>query len=162
MYAINRRIISTYLKLGGMPATQTLLAISLSAAIGFVAVLSIEWIWGLYAIYQPVNEWLIQHVLIPGHSKAYYTLIYAHDLVVNVSLAYPFALILALVTPAAGRWKYLAVAVLVIFLWSYRFVLFGEVFFAVSPGFISGLAFTCGSLPLAHLLARHRWVENAA
>lgn len=145
-----------------MPTTRTLLAIALSAAIGFVAVLSIEWVWGLYAIYQPVNGWLIQHVLIPGHAKTYYTLIYAHDLVVNVSLAYPFALILAFVTPAAGRWKYLAVAVLVFFLWSYRFVLSGEGSFVISPGFIAGLAFTCGSLPLAHLLARYRRVENAA
>ena len=143
---------------------RALPAIALSAAVGLVAVLTMEFIWGLYSIHHPINYWLIEHVLLQGYSRTYYTILYAHDVVVNVSLAYPFALLLALATPAAGQWKYIAVAVPVIFLWSYRLVLFGGnplAFFTILPASTIGLAFTCGSLPLAYLLARQRRADAA-
>jgi hypothetical protein len=62
--------------------------------------------WGLYVIFNPINDYLINNLLINNNYQTlYYTLIYSHDILVNSLLVLPFACLLFLLSPR-GNWGY--------------------------------------------------------
>ena len=143
-----------------MNQLRKLVPLTIAVFVGVAYIHVLGAIWGHYVIYHPINDWLVKSLLVPGSKVAYYAVIYLHDVIVNVALAYPFALLVAAIKPKAP-WKYLSISVLTIFVWTYGFVLFdpGPLDFFVDsfPVAIIGLFLTCGSLPLALLIVvKHR------
>jgi len=144
------------------------IAIQIPVAIllGLVTGLSISFVWGFYVVYSPFLTWMSDGVLLPGHKIAFYAVIYTHDLVVSIALAYPFAMLFAhLYKPIVG-WRFILIAALTIFVFGYWSVLSsgGAVVFFVdlAPQSIIGVVNLVGSLPIAYYLVRTRSQSQAA
>ena len=103
--------------------------------------------WGFYAANNPFNEWLLNGLAVNGHGTVYRLVIGAHDVVINILLAIPFAALL-LVRSGLNSWTYAAVAAAaaVVFAnwdtnWSATLI--------TSVGFWMGFAMMLLSLPIA-------------
>lgn len=111
-------------------------------------------IWGYLAMHNFVFDFLIENIL-PWNKIVFYGLIYVFDLVINIALAYPFALIF-LRLPNSKRWQLLGGIVLVLFIYEYRLV-FSDLdllrFFLGSPQALAGMLTMIGILPLTVWLA---------
>jgi len=144
------------------------IAIQLPVAIvlGYVTALSISFVWGLYVTHGLFLTWMIDAVLLPGHKFAFYAAIYAHDALLNIALAYPFAMLFARLYEATVGWRFIVIAVFAMFLSIYWSVLFsgGAVGFFVdhAPRSIIGATMSVGSLPVAYFLVRKRSQSQVA
>jgi hypothetical protein len=66
--------------------------------------------WASYSLNNPIEEWL--RTALPGreHHLLHISLIYAHDVLVNLLLAVPFAAVFQVFSPLK-RWTYVGTAV---------------------------------------------------
>ena len=79
--------------------TQYFIAATIGAF--FSAYAGLFWIY--YAANHPINRWLIDTLLTQGNEVGYFIAIYTHDLLVNVILALPAAILLTIVKPEKPR-----------------------------------------------------------
>jgi hypothetical protein len=110
--------------------------------------------WGYYASVNPLLDWAIADLL-PDNRFLFYTLIYAHDLLVNVLLALPVGYLFRRYLQES-LWAAMIATVILVFLWDYRQVFWGEasdIEFFSSFGAIVGAFITLGLLPLVYYLA---------
>lgn len=144
------------------------IAIQVPVAIllGFVTGLSISFVWGLYLGHSPFLTWMSHSVLLPGHKIAFYAVIYTHDVLVSIALAYPFAMLFAHIYRPTVGWRFIFIAALTIFIFGYWSVLTsgGAVAFFVdlAPQSIIGAMKLVGSLPIAYYLVRTQSQSQAA
>ncbi len=111
-------------------------------------------IWAFLPLVNPVTNWLFERYA-QAAPNLHITLVWIHDFIVNILIALPFAALVARIRPDR-RWTYVAVAVLVIFLWQYRVVLFdfGLIeFVRVDTTAWLGMVLTFIYLPLALFIA---------
>ena len=84
--------------------------------------LVVQIVWAFLPAYNPVTTWLLDSYG-GSNSTLYYALIHLHDSIVNVAVALPFAYLITKLQPDR-RWLYALAAVVAMFLWDYRLVLF--------------------------------------
>lgn len=126
------------------------LAVCVAIAYYFV----IAMFWGLFAAYNPIFNWLLDTYAV-ADPALFRLAVWIHDVTVNVLLALPFAFLFAKISPDR-RWAYVALAVLLIFIWQYRLVLFeiGLLEFAAHGNeALFGMIVTFVYLPVALFLA---------
>ena len=132
-------------------------SIPLAAVCGAVYAWSAITIWAYYIVRSPIPRWIHTAFATPGENTVYYLSAYAHDLILNVLIALPFAAFLAWLTPK-NSWKLVWIAVLVALVTSYWEMLINpsevDGFTLRSAGFYFGALMGLGSLPLAFLLVR--------
>lgn len=125
--------------------------LAVGVAIAYYFVLAM--FWGLFATYNPIFKWLLNTYAVTDPAL-FRLAVWSHDIVVNVLLALPFALLITKISPDR-RWAYVALAVLLVFIGQYRLVLFdiGLLEFLVhSNDALFGMIFTLVCLPFALLL----------
>ena len=123
------------------------------AAISLACNLTAKVVWGYLAVYGPIVSLL--HPLWKQHHMIAASLLFLHDGIVNVAIAYPFALLI-LKTPVHHRWRYIAVVVLALFFYDYRLVIqdssLGRLFLT-SWTALFGIFVAIGMLPFCLWLA---------
>lgn len=117
------------------PALSRGLAIAIGAAYQWVAAA----FWGYYVVINPMQD-----ILVRGHGAA----TYAHDLVVNLLIATPFAAAFRFIS-ALRSWSNVAIAVGVALLLTYGPSLGSLAGLIDIPHFWAGVAHITLSLPLA-------------
>lgn len=116
--------------------------------------------WGWYVMNLPINEFLLETFARQGHDISYRISIIAHDALVNVLLAAPFAIALASVKPL-NNWSCVFVAVATAFVGSYWSVELSSLPLLIrSWSFWAGVCMTVVSLPLAYLAAKSFWIQS--
>jgi hypothetical protein len=121
--------------------------------------------WGFYAISNDLIKWSFASFDSKDYEFLSYLVIYTHDLAVNVLIAVPLAIAVALLRPRRN-WKYLWVALVSALLTSYWYLL-------IEPGallelvqhssFFASLIVFVISMPLAYFaVVTLRKSENAA
>ena len=103
-----------------MNALRTIRPWALAAAIGIAYDLILVRVWSYLSIYNPLTNWLLDEYA-SARPELFTNLVVIHDLLVNIVLAYPFALLISHIRPDR-RWWYVAIAVGLVFLWEYRVV----------------------------------------
>jgi hypothetical protein len=116
--------------------------------------------WASYSLNSPLLEWL--RTTLPGreHHLLRVSLIYAHDVLLNLLLAVPFAAVFQVFSPLR-RWRYVGVAVACALSMTFWGADWADVKALVTlAGFWIPIAMTRLSLPLALLSVRaaaSRW-----
>jgi hypothetical protein len=108
----------------------------------------------LFAAHNPIFNWLLD-IFAVTDPALFKSAVWIHDILVRILSALPFAFLITRIPPDR-RWTYLALAVLLIFTWQYRLVLFeiGLLEFAAHGNeALFGMIFTFVYLPVALLLA---------
>jgi len=126
------------------------LAVGVAIAYNFM----IAMFWGLFAAHNPIFNWLVDTYAVTDPAL-FKSAVWVHDILVNVLLALPFAFLITRISPDR-RWAYVALAVLLIFTWQYRLVLFEiglSEFAAHGNEALFGMIFTFVYLPVVLLLA---------
>lgn len=108
--------------------------------------------WGYYAAITPMQGVLLNVLGSADEATVRSIVTYAHDLVLNIAIALPFAAVFRWV-PALRTWFHVTLAVGVHFLLSYGSIsLVSWAGLLVIPRFWAGIAFTLLSLPAAYFL----------
>ena len=102
----------------------------------------------------PVNEFLLERFARQGHDISYRISIIAHDALVNVLLAAPFAIAFAAIRPL-NNWSCVLVAVATAFVGTYWTVELSSLPLLIkSWSFWAGVSMSIASLPLAYIAAK--------
>ena len=121
--------------------------------------------WGVYVLNHPINDWLIANFAAKGQPIVYYTSIYIHDLLINVILALPVAVLLSRIPPR-NNWRYLSVALATAVVLQYWGLFVDPVGLNVvlkAWSFYAGLLVSTVALPLAYVaVTKLRHEANAA
>lgn len=116
--------------------------------------------WGWYVINHPINEFLLETFARQDHDISYRISIIAHDALVNVLLAAPFAIALVAIKPL-NNWSCVLVAVATAFVGSYWSVELSSLPVLIkSWSFWAGVCMSIASLPLAYIAARLFWIRS--
>ena len=108
-------------------------------------------IWFFLPRINPITNWLLDTY---AGSGLYRPLITMHDCVVNLAIAMPFALIIRNVSPN-HRWILVTFAAIVLFLWTFRLVLFDASYFrlvAEHPSTVMAIVISSAALPISLLI----------
>jgi glycopeptide antibiotics resistance protein len=122
-----------------------------SLIIGAFYAVVVSLFWGVYAVVNPLNDWLIEIFANQGRDTAYYFAIYSHDVIANILLALPFAFLISIIPPRRS-WKLLGVALLTSLILLYWRIIFdfGSLFLLSKHwAFWTGLAMAIASPSLA-------------
>lgn len=87
--------------------------------LGLVQAIGVEYVWNHLVLVNPAPHWLVTHG-ITGNLLRW--LLYTQDALINALLCLPLVLVLRRLRPF-HPWAYLAIALLVVEAWTYRFIL---------------------------------------
>jgi hypothetical protein len=120
-------------------------------------------VWYYIASRSPTVN-LLFDAMIEQPGPFWHIVLYAHDFLINILLAFPLAVMIVFITGASRVWIPTALAVVAGFAWSYRGVLLGldATFFVSSAGAFLGVAMTVLSLPIAVAVLCRTWLAHAA
>ena len=116
--------------------------------------IAMKWTWSWLTQVNPALDWAIA-TLLPHGDFAFYAFIYAHDVVINLILVFPIALLIY-VYGNAPSWGSIFGATLFVCTWQYWPVLSNlpeSVTFFSSHGTVVGLLTQIGMFPVGYLLA---------
>jgi hypothetical protein len=137
-----------------MPETSTRHQYLIAIGIGAAHALILAVVWGVLAVRMPFVGWILDAYAGVWNEWLLKSVVYAHDLVINIIVAIPFACLIARLKPSQS-WKFLWIAVavsIVIVNWSVfaNFEWFANVLKMWS--FYLGTAVMIVALPLAFAL----------
>ncbi len=119
-------------------------------------------IWSFLPQINPITNWLLDE---HAGSGFYRPLVALHDCFVNLAIAMPFALIIRNISPNR-RWFFVPFAAVVLFLWTFRYVLFDTSYYRIVaeyPSSVVLIVVSSAALPLSLLIfERIRALRSAA
>lgn len=92
-----------------MNSRRTVLSYLIGIGCGYVYIYILAKLFGQVLNPNPINQWLLEYLAKAGHEVGYFVAIYAHDVLLYIIVAIPFALLLSRLPPK-NEWKYLFVA----------------------------------------------------
>src|SRR5688572_32379141 len=100
--------------------TTSALRLIAAAVVGAANFWCAIWVWDFYAVANPINTYLLDALARNGHSVAYRVSISVHDIVVNIVLALPFAVVFR-VSQGLRHWRYVVIAAVAAVVCSFAF-----------------------------------------